>query len=252
MADSTFALHDATLLRLAFTWESRCLRATIQRNGTWSLIATRVTAFSTSARHAWGPSVSINEVRGPVSLDDGTARLEIEMQSGDTIVVEAERFELRRVDPADADRLDAWVDGASVQIIAVSSFGDPMDCGGHEARRFAEHILALVAFDDITPQMIGGAPWPAGWQPVADPAPLEAELARELPIDHVLAGKRVRALARRGDSDDALFLIDESQPALAVVHLTWSGRREQAAEWPATQLFGSVDAFVRAALAESV
>ncbi len=39
------------------------------------------------------------------------------------------------------DRLDCWADGGSVQIIAIASYGDPVDCSPAEARRFAERIL---------------------------------------------------------------------------------------------------------------
>lgn len=40
--------------------------------------------------------------------------------------------------------VDAWADGASVQAICVTVFGDPVDMGTEEARRFAEQILESV------------------------------------------------------------------------------------------------------------
>lgn len=52
-------------------------------------------------RLPWGPSASVNDVRGPARADDGAGeRLEIEMQSGDTIVLVAERFEVHEGDAA--------------------------------------------------------------------------------------------------------------------------------------------------------
>ena len=43
----------------------------------------------------WGFSVSINEVRGPAAAGDDASVLEIEMQSGDLIRIEAVAFSLR-------------------------------------------------------------------------------------------------------------------------------------------------------------
>jgi hypothetical protein len=40
----------------------------------------------------WGFSVSINEVRGPVATGDDFSVLEIELQSGDLIRIEAASF----------------------------------------------------------------------------------------------------------------------------------------------------------------
>jgi hypothetical protein len=68
---------------------------------------------------------------------------------------------------------------------------------------------------------------------------LEAELSRELPADHVLAGKAVQAVAARADRDDVLFSLPDG--GYAVVHLTWSGRREASPEWPSTELYSSLD-----------
>jgi len=42
------------------------------------------------------------------------------------------------------ERFDCWVDGDSVQIIAVTSHGDPIDCSSNEARDFALKILKAV------------------------------------------------------------------------------------------------------------
>jgi hypothetical protein len=70
-------------------------------------------------------------------------------------------------------------------------------------------------------------------------AQLDAEVAQELPPGHVLAGRPLAAAAARSDRDDVLFEI----PGLgyAVVHLTWSGRRENSPEWPRTEVFSSIE-----------
>ncbi len=53
-----------------------------------SIIAEKVSSFTCPMKNPWGRSCSINEV-----VKKGN-RLEIEMQSGDTIMVEAESFKL--------------------------------------------------------------------------------------------------------------------------------------------------------------
>lgn len=69
----------------------------------------------------------------------------------------------------------------------------------------------------------------------------EAELHRELPGKHQLYGKPSRAIARRDDCDDVLFLFDDF---LAVVHLTYAGRERDPA-WPATEIFEDWEHFLR-------
>ncbi|HEY4175236.1 MAG TPA: hypothetical protein VGM90_00320 [Kofleriaceae bacterium] len=70
---------------------------------------------------------------------------------------------------------------------------------------------------------------------------LERELERELPLEHELAGKSMRALAVRTDKDDVLFEVVGG--GYAVVHLTWSGRRDRNPAFPSTQLFSSLKAW---------
>jgi hypothetical protein len=70
-------------------------------------------------------------------------------------------------------------------------------------------------------------------------AQLDAEVARELPPGHVLAGRRLVAAAAHSDRDDVVFEV----PGLgyAVVHLTWSGRREKSSESPRAAVFRSIE-----------
>ena len=86
--------HDGTLHRLSIDWQSRTCEAEISlcvpggRRVTvvWSDVQ------NVSVPHAapWGKSVSINVVRTP---SDGVC--EIEMQSGDTIVIEGTNPEIK-------------------------------------------------------------------------------------------------------------------------------------------------------------
>src|SRR6476646_6787246 len=80
------------------------------------------------------------------------------------------------------------------------------------------------------------------WYPVTGPAVrtgLEEQLRREISERHVLFGEIAQLVARRDDTDDALFALPTGR--VAEVHLTWSKRPEQDPRWPATAIFNSMD-----------
>jgi hypothetical protein len=81
---------------------------------------------------------------------------------------------------------------------------------------------------------------PAPWIEidVYDDRPQEQELARELAPGHILENRAGRALMRRTDCDDVLFAVRNSAE-VALVHLTWSGNREQPG-FPHTRIFASM------------
>lgn len=66
---------------------------------------------------------------------------------------------------------------------------------------------------------------------------LDAELRKEMAPGHVLATRAARAVGRRCDNDDVLYVLDANGPAYAVVHLSWRLGREKHPVWPATRLF---------------
>lgn len=70
----------------------------------------------------------------------------------------------------------------------------------------------------------GSVTWPPPWYAVNNPEGLAAELRRELGPGHPLDGRSLRVIGRRDDCDDVLVALPDSH--VAVVHLTWSGRRE--------------------------
>jgi hypothetical protein len=73
--------------------------------------------------------------------------------------------------------------------------------------------------------------------------PLEAELKRELGTNGGLCGKQVKAIARRIDCDDVLFIIEDPIYPLAVVHLTWSGNTDPNKGWPHTTQYTDWEAW---------
>src|SRR5262245_60432115 len=84
---------------------------------------------------------------------------------------------------------------------------------------------------------------PEGWVVVDSvmAGKLEAELKRELPAGHRLAGHQLRAIARRADRDDVLFEPVGVGASVYWVHLTWSV--ENNPEWPWTEVYDGIDDF---------
>jgi len=80
--------------------------------------------------------------------------------------------------------------------------------------------------------------WLPPWEPTD--ADLGAELRREVGPGHPLFEHPVVTVGRRVDCDDVLFWLPSGPRELAVVHLTWTGKRERSSEWPSTQLYSSI------------
>ena len=77
------------------------------------------------------------------------------------------------------------------------------------------------------------------WEPI-DPDNsdrFEDEYAVEIGKGHPLYGVPAKAIARRIDQDEVLFRLLRHLCEFAVVHLTWSGRPEDAPSWPACQIY---------------
>ena len=90
------SLHDATLLHIELDWPggSAAVRFRAVPGVAVVLRASGVLGVSVPRRHPWGPSISVNSAHLSRS-QDGTDRLDIEMQSGDAIVVEASNLVLQ-------------------------------------------------------------------------------------------------------------------------------------------------------------
>jgi hypothetical protein len=71
---------------------------------------------------------------------------------------------------------------------------------------------------------------------------MERELCRELSAGHPLFGLPVRAVGRRQDCDDVLFVLDDGR--VAVVHLTWTHNPPEQPPWPGTTMYPSFEAWV--------
>jgi len=91
-------LRDATLVDVQLDWISGLMRMALRPKGTvgvsLSIVATGLRSLQCPRRFPWGDSVAIDEVVPPVETNEGS-QIEIQMQSGDLIIVLAESFELR-------------------------------------------------------------------------------------------------------------------------------------------------------------
>lgn len=87
--------------------------------------------------------------------------------------------------------------------------------------------------------------WLEPWYPTeGDGSALEEQLARECGPQHRLHGVKVRLIARRGDTDDALFALEDG--SVAEVHLTWrQSGPEPDPRWPAAGVHASLEDWAR-------
>lgn len=84
-------MHDWTLLALMVDWVSGSVTISFRNCQSQEvfLMAEGLSDLRIPRREEWGRSVSINEVDGPVVLQNGNYYLSIEIQSGDKIEIEA-------------------------------------------------------------------------------------------------------------------------------------------------------------------
>jgi hypothetical protein len=95
-SNSANFLHDATLVSLTVDWCGKAAEVRFRRSGdrTTRLSALGLSYLAVPHREPWGPSVSVNQVREEIGTGpDNRHHVEIEMQSGDIIQIDASRIE---------------------------------------------------------------------------------------------------------------------------------------------------------------
>jgi hypothetical protein len=112
-----------------------------------------------------------------------------------------------------------------------------------------EHAEALVRFvSDPIPKRLDNdfqLEFTPPWENITDYPQSNAEglleeLHKELHPAHALYSKNHIVLARRQDNDDILIQLEDGR--VAVVHLTWSGKKESG-PWPSTSLYSDKEDF---------
>lgn len=94
------SLHDATLESIELRWSDGELRIRLRTGHAAHprlvVVASGVSHLACGRQMPWGPSVSIHEARGPVRDHDGKSMgLELEMQTGDVIRIDAADIRVR-------------------------------------------------------------------------------------------------------------------------------------------------------------
>lgn len=92
-------MHDWTFVTLMVEWAEGLVTFTFRNSSGTEvfLIAEGLVNLKIPKREAWGQSISINEVEGPILLENGNSYLVIEIQSGDKIELEARSISLPEV-----------------------------------------------------------------------------------------------------------------------------------------------------------
>lgn len=103
---------------------------------------------------------------------------------------------------------------------------------------FSELKLTLIQVDVTTEIVTANSGFLIPWEriEISTAEGLEKELKLEMNNGHLLFGEKVRAIAKRIDCDDVLFELVE-QGKFAVVHLTWTMKKEDSAAFPYTEIF---------------
>ncbi len=89
-------MHDWTLVSIAVEWIKGMVTITFKNSQSVEVLLTAngLADLKIPKREDWGESVSVNEVEGPLQLNNGNSYLGIEIQSGDKIELEAKTIYL--------------------------------------------------------------------------------------------------------------------------------------------------------------
>ena len=109
-------MHDWILLSIVVEWMKGNVTITFETCEFNQVILTAegLIELFIPKHDEWGESVSVNKVHEPVQLENGNYRLELEIQSGDTITLEAKSIHLPNVHD-DRDK-DHWIGGPHIHI----------------------------------------------------------------------------------------------------------------------------------------
>ncbi len=87
-------MHDWTLSRISVSWKKReCEFEFVTSSSVVRLIASGLVQLVVPIREPWGASESVNSIVEQKLNSDNICRLDLEMQSGDVITIQAASFE---------------------------------------------------------------------------------------------------------------------------------------------------------------
>ena len=98
--------------------------------------------ISISPEDLLGASNALKEVCNGIDIDDAEFQTRLGRTRADLRrTLQAFSEALRSPVEASSELVTAWRDGVSIQVRAISAFGDPVDMGVDEAKAFATQIL---------------------------------------------------------------------------------------------------------------
>jgi hypothetical protein len=94
-------MHDWTLLSIVVEWMKGIVTVTFDTYEYNHVVLTAegLIELVIPKHDEWGESVSVNRVRGPVQLENGNYHLALEIQSRDTITLEAKSIQMPNIQP---------------------------------------------------------------------------------------------------------------------------------------------------------
>lgn len=89
-------MHDWTLINIILNWLTNTVEIELKDSSSKTVFIKVLSPslVNIPRKEEWGESISVNEYVGPTKLKNGSFRLEIEMQTGDNIVIEAAKIEM--------------------------------------------------------------------------------------------------------------------------------------------------------------
>src|SRR3990167_3885629 len=89
-------MHDWTLISILIEWAKGVVIITFKNHQSKEavLMANEFADLHVPKQEEWGESVSINKMTGPILLENGNYYIELEMQSGDKLYLEAKSIQI--------------------------------------------------------------------------------------------------------------------------------------------------------------
>ena len=93
--------------------------------------------------------------------------------------------------------------------------------------------------------MVDNINWLEPWDSLCvEPSYFEKELYKEVGRQHILHGKKVKAIGKRYDCEEVLFQVHNSEFCYVVVHLTYCSKEDEHSNYPRTKIYKNLDDWI--------
>jgi len=149
--------------------------------------------------------------------------------------------EIATDDIIDREELEQWVTDTIEEFMHKDVARTESDRNKNLVAEFIENEIYRQELRTLISSL------PTGWSYLYDDKVVslhELELKKELSKRHILYKKDFQIFAQNEGSGDILCRNREDRTHFAVVHLTWSGKKEKRNELPYVKYYGSFDGFL--------